>query len=358
MMGKLHVDRITKLSSFKKIKKDWEQLYKSDPNSNLYISWLWLYSLFSTSTFKWAVLAVKNVDSSSYVAFYPFKNDNRGSFGIYPIHRIVYAGKPIAAYSGFLCSPDFESEAIRLLASYIQSSLRWDIFLIDWTKDPRLDSFLSSFPDSKFSIDVSKGLTSLCITLPDDYQSYLNINVRKETRRKIRRRTRFIQRDERYKITYSTADTIDRDIEITCKQWFNRWHRGIETEWHRNVLHQHFENELLRLSMIWDGEAPVAALACVIDPENKIYNAYITSYNPDYSKIAPGIVLFAESIEQAIDQNYKYYDFTLGLDPYKLSFGAKQYEMKDVLIKRKSIKTVVTLMMMKQAGRVFRKLLK
>ncbi len=358
MMGKLRVDRINNPSSFKKIKKDWEQLYRSDPNSNVYISWLWMYGWFSATSDKWVVLGVKNVDTSAYVAFLPLTIFGRGYFGIYPIRRIAHAGRPISAYPGFLCSPDFEPEIIRVLAFYMQSGLRWDVFHLDWTKDPRLGTFLTSFPDAKFSIELSKGLTSLCITLPEDYQSYLKINIGNRTRRTIRHSTNVIQKNERYKIKYSTAETIDRDIEITCKLWFNRWHKEREMEWHRKILFYHFENDLLRLSMIWDGDIPVATLACLIDPVNKIYNAYIASYNPDYSKISPGIVLITKSIKQAIDENYKFYDLTLGMDPYKLSLGPKQYETENVSITRKRLKTAVTLMIMKQAGRVFRKLFK
>ena len=357
-MEKLRVDRINNLTSFGEIKKDWEQLYKSDSNSHVYISWLWLYSWFSTTPYKWVVLGVKNEDTSTYVAFLPLTIYNRGSFGIYPIREIVYGGKPISIYSGFLCSPDFEFIAIRLLASYIQSNLRWDIFHFNATKDSRLDIFLDAFPNSKFLVEASKSLSSLCITLPDDYQTYLSHYVGRRTRKMIRVTTKYIKENERYKITYSTANTIDRDVNALCELWFSRWQKKREVEWHRNTLHHFFENNLLRLSIIWDGEIAVSAAAGLIDPENKTYNAYITSYNPDYSKISPGTVLVAVNIELAIEQDYKYYDFARGLDPYKQSFGPEEYQTKNVSIKRKRLKTVLTLMVMKQVKSVFKKLLK
>jgi len=357
-MEKLRVDRINNLTSFEGIKKDWEQLYKSDSNSHLYISWLWQYSWFSTSPYKWVVLGVKNEETSTYVAFLPLTIHNRGSFGIYPIRHIVFGGKPISIYSGFLCSPEFEFMAIRLLASYIQSNLRWDIFNFNATKDPRLGIFLDRFPNSKFLVEVSKNLSSLCITLPRDYQTYLSIYISKETRRNIRRKTRYIKENERYKITYSTANTIDRDVNALCELWFKRWQKKREVKWHRNTLHHFFENDLLRLSIIWDGEAAVSAAAGLIDNENKTFNAYITSYNPDYSNISPGFVLGIENIKLAIEQGYNYYDFATGLDSYKQSFGPKEYQTKNVSIKRKRLKTVLTLLMMKRVKSVFKKILK
>lgn len=357
-MPDLEIVRINDLDSFEKIRNDWEQLYRSDPNAHLYISWLWMYSLFATSTFKWVVLAAKDIVSSSFVAFYPLKYTYRSFFGIHLISSIVYAGKPIAAYSGFLCDPDNETEAVELIADYIASRLKWDIFLMDWTKDPRLGIFLNSFPETSYTVRVKKGLPQLTIALPGNYDTYLKEKVSRETRRKIRRRTRHIEREENYRINYSTAETIERDIDVICRQWYNRWQRKIETEWHRNALHKHFDHGLLRLSMIWDGDRPVAALACVLDPGKRIYNAYITSYDPDYANIAPGIVLFAESIRQAIELQYDYYDFTLGLDPYKLSFGPQAYEIKDLLIKKKRMKTVVIEKVLNGSRKVLKRLKK
>ena len=70
-MSKLQVERINNLSSFEAIRDDWEHLYKSDPNSQVYTSWLWLYGWFSASSNKLLVLGVKSEDTFSYVAFLP-----------------------------------------------------------------------------------------------------------------------------------------------------------------------------------------------------------------------------------------------------------------------------------------------
>ena len=93
----------------------------------------------------------------------------------------------------------------------------------------------------------------------------------------------------------------------------------------------------------------------MVDPGKKIYNAYITSYDPEYAKIAPGIVLFAESIQHAIEQKYRFYDFTLGLDPFKLSFGPEQYEIKDLMIKKKRMKTVLNEKVLNGGRKILRK---
>ena len=99
------------------------------------------------------------------------------------------------------------------------------------------------------------------------------------------------------------------------------------------------QHNLLRLTTLYYGNTPIAALSCIPDPANKIYNAYLTAYDPQYAHLSPGIVLFAESIKYAIEKKFKFYDLTLGLDYYKLSFRPQQFETKNLRIIRKGIRT-------------------
>jgi len=65
----------------------------------------------------------------------------------------------------------------------------------------------------------------------------------------------------------------------------------------------------------------------------------ITSHDPAYSKIAPGIVLFIDSIRNAIKEKYKVYDFTVGTDAYKQLFGPNISETRNISIKKRNVKT-------------------
>jgi len=355
---KLIVDRINDLSRFKEIKKDWEQLYGSDPNSNVYISWHWMYGCFSFPSSEWTVLGVKNTDTSSYVAFLPITFYNHGAYGIYPIRQIVYGGKPVSVYSGFLCSPDFEFDAIRKLAFYLQSDLKWDIIHFNWIKDPRLGIFMHAFPHSGFVVRESKSLTALIISLPDNYQTYLSSFLHKKIRHSTRAKMKHLLENKKFTFRYANNETVDKDFDALCELWVNRWKQKLLIEWYKHNLKYFFENDLLKLSVIWHEDTPVSALACTIDPVNKFYNSIITSYNPEYSKLGPGIVIFSESIKNAIEQRYKYYDFTVGLDSYKRAFGPEQYETKNISIIRKNIKTFFALKLAKGAKRTLKKIMK
>jgi len=351
-MAELEIVEINTLFSFEEVRKEWDNVYISDPYSTIYISWFWLYGLFSSAQFKWIVLGVKEAGSSSYVAFLPLKIHKIGAFGIYPIRQLEYAGMQNLTYSGLLCLPGFETKAIEVLFSEIQVNLSWDRLSFNMIKDPRLGILLGKFSEPKYSSSKQSDFTTLCITLPNSYDSYLKEFISRESRWSVKRKTRNLLEDNEFEITCSNAKTINRDIDALCKLWFNRWKQKERMDWHKLVMHRYFEKGLLKLSIIWDGNVLVSAVACLLDPEKRTYNLYITSYNPKYHKLSPGIVLTAESIKQAIEHNYRFYDFTGGLDRYKLSFGPERYESIKVLITKKNLKTVLILTLMKQLKRI------
>ena len=113
-----------------------------------------------------------------------------------------------------------------------------------------------------------------------------------------------------------------------------------QREWNgtEKVLHHYSKHDLLKLLTIWDGDTLVAFIAGLLDPEKKIYNFYITNFNPEYSRFSPGLVLLSESFKQAIDQHFDTCDFAGGLDPYKLSFSPVQQESVKVFVRRRTIK--------------------
>ena len=343
-MQRFTLELITDITRLVELKTDWEKVFRKDPNAQIYISWDWFSTWAKNAKSEWVVLAIKDGEKGSFIAFLPLSYQNHKKFGITLTREIEFGGMPNSVYSGFLCLSDGEPEAMKLFVHYIQVNLKWDILRFRWCKDPRLEIFVKEFPKAEYHVDYNESLPSLCITLPNDYQTYFNEFIGKASRRTIRRKLKLLNEDEKYKISFSTKSTIKRDVDATCELWFNRWQKQDEANWHKIALHHFFKQGLLRLIVIWDGETPVSADACLIDPENKIYNAYITSYNPAYARLSPGFVLCAMSIEEAIGENYKYYDFTVGMDSYKLAFGPDKTRTKSVMIKRKNLKNRAKLM--------------
>lgn len=344
-MDELTVIQISDITTFKEIKEDWDRLYQHDSNSTIDTSWFWIFNCISMFKHEWVVLGVMNKENSKYVAFLPLSFYRNGKLGICPLTHMIYVGKPISTYPGFLCCPEYEFDAIRILASFVAKRLNWDILHFNWTRDHRINNFVNAFPEAEFNVEIKESLTSLCLRLPDNYNDYLYNSIRKSTRSKIRSKTKVIQESPDYSLVYSSDKTIENDIEAICGLWLKRWKKEDLVKWHKKILLSYYKNKLLSLSLIWNKETIVGGLACLLDPLNRTYLSYITSYDSNYAQLSPGIVLFGESIKRAIEENYKYYDFTVGLDPYKRAFGPDLHETKNISIKRTRLKTTLMLSM-------------
>jgi len=349
------VEKISDLLKLSEIRKDWEKIYHDDSHSQVYISWLWFWAWANKAKSSWVVIGVKCKTKNSYVAFLPLSYHTHKIGGIGLLREIKFGGKPYSVYSSFLCLSNHESGVFEAIANFIQNELKWEILRLQWVRDSRLKLFIKNFSVSDYSLNYSKGQVSLIATLPDNFELLFNQSMTKKTRKNIRKCEKQIESNDNYRITVTDDKTVDRDIEIMCKLWNNHWSRENELEWYSHFMHHYFKNKLLRLTILWDRRHPVSALSCLLDPVKQTYNPYITSFDPAYFKISPGIYLITESIKHAIEEKYRYYDFTVGLDSYKLSYGPTQYETKNISIKRKSLKIKVATSIFKKVNLFLRK---
>jgi CelD/BcsL family acetyltransferase involved in cellulose biosynthesis len=141
---------------------------------------------------------------------------------------------------------------------------------------------------------------------------------------------------ERYHITYAQADDLDCHVDTLLEQWQARW--GCPDYYRdglRGIFYRCFEEKRLWLSILWDGQKPIGALAAFLDPLKKTVTACITSSDRTYSQLRPGKVVYAYGIQYAIENGYHTFDFTRGNEDYKFSFGAVERFSPSIAIARK-----------------------
>ena len=351
-MKRIIVEKIDELPRLNELSSDWISVYNADPHAHLYTSWLWFHSWAAETRSKWIVLALKDESTGFFIGFFPLSVFENRIGSQLLLRKLYFGGKDYSIFSGFLCLPEYEVDAISELARFMQKDLKWDVFSMNWIRDERIEAFAQRFPQSWFHVNLSDDLMSLRISLPEDYEKFLSGNMGKSTRKRTLEKIKHIQNEDHYQIRIADDESINEDIDALCSLWNARWNRKYEMEWHRTIMHQFYKHNLLRLTILRDRNKVIGGLACFADPEKKIYYAYITSYDPDYIKISPGIVLFVESIRFAIENGYKGYDLSVGHDPYKLSFGPEELRTKSLEVKRKRFRTNLLLKMGKVKKRV------
>lgn len=340
----MRIDIIDTESGFNAIRENWDQVFMADPHAQHFLSWYWLED-YMLRRKRWFVLALRErPEGSPYVAFMPLRvlTEPDNKTGRYH-DTIVMAGNAAADYAGFITLPEYEDHAVAGFCSYLKQQ-NWTDLKLDYIPGPPerrqamiqalqgpLVMFRDSTPTNAYNID-----NSICpvVTLPDNFDTYLDTSMSSQTRQKLRRFLRKIEGDDEYSITFATKETIKRDLDILFHFWRIRWapYKGKErTELligaTRQMLMDCFHRGNLEVPVLWFGERPLGALANIIDRQKLAVLFYITGRDEEWKTPSPGLVLHGYCIRRAIENGLKTYDFLRGNEPYKYFFGPQERQL-------------------------------
>lgn len=339
----MRIDIITTYTQFEKLKINWNAVYERDPEAQFFLSWVWLSQVLRQHVDDWSILAVKVENGSSYyVAFFPLylktlwsKNKKVFCNEIHMLGRIFWAD-----YTGFICHPDYEQSAIPELATQLQKMHWRTIYLKNISaSDQRLDLFIAQFDKDKFFIKNCNNISSIeknnlliCpyVNLPDDFDTYLTENMSTKTRQKLRRFMRKFEASNTLKISYSTPETYEQDLDILIHFWKKKWAqrkgKNIEelAKKYRKILRQGLLSGTVHLPILWQSNTPKGALASFVDWQKKRLLFFVAGRDELFNTPPPGLLLHAYNIRWAIKNGIKTYDFLRGNERYKYSYGVQE----------------------------------
>jgi tetratricopeptide (TPR) repeat protein len=356
-MGNVKIDIIDDFEAFQAIRNNWESVYSADPEAQFFSSWIWLSGVLKWYNEKshesWFIVAATSTDNSDYVAFFPLAiaiDDEKG--GLYS--KLSMAGLADSEHMGFICLPEYVESVSSAFAIFLQQE-EWSVFEVDniQTTHGRMSLFLSKFLKEDFELTLhSHRISDLdqidnsiipYIALPDDWEEYLQNVVSTNTRQKIRRFFRKIEGDNEFNLTHVNADNLELHLDILLGLWKSNWEGRKGAEYCQKVVDKisftfrHcFENQCLYLPVLWQGDQPLGAIASLMDFNRKTILFFIGGRDDTVKDIPPGTVLHAYGIKYAIENEFKVYDFMMGNEAYKFSFGAKERQIKIVVIQRES----------------------
>ncbi len=348
----MRVEVIETLSAFNRLEQDWNGVYDADPDAQLFMSWQWLSGWLGQISTPWVILGAKANERADtpYSAFLPLRIQTKMSDG--RIHNeLNMAGNFAADYTGILCAPGVEHQAIPAFARCLKQMMWARVnFENCRVSEPRMRLLLAHFPKATFQVnEISRvgkvdGIdNNLCpfIELPPDWNAYLE-TLSANTRQKLRRLLKLVGSTGEYRLTLATPETIERDLDTLLKFWEIKWkprkgdlvHTLVRSN--RAMLSRSFKQGLLFLPTLWKDERPLAALATLMDMRKRAYLFYMTGRDQTFDGPPPGMILHAYSIRHAIANGFTEYDFLRGNESYKYSFGVKERRIRCVVVGTKS----------------------
>lgn len=347
----MRVEVIEGRKAIAELRPHWQSVYQADPEANYFLSFEWQFGTAESAGSGGFVLAVRAPhDDSDFVAFLPIRLFTE--FETEGYHNELHlTGNKTSDYNGFICRPEFDETAIPAFATILRG-MNWRHLSLRYipTSEKRLRLFLSPF-----SAEVV-GLKRLSMVEPDgtdngvcpyadlaeDWDEFLQQSVSAKTRQKIRRFLRKVEGSDAYRITHTTGETLDRDIEILNRLWERRWgeSKGDRLEnilrTTRLLLRSAFHTKTLFMPMLWHGTQPVCVLALLVDHQKKAYNFLIGGRDLSFKGLPSGLVLHSYAIRHAISHGINRYEFLRGNEPYKYAFATGEVKLRSLLISTRS----------------------
>jgi tetratricopeptide (TPR) repeat protein len=354
----MEIDIINDFETFQAIRSNWEFVYASDLQAQFSLSWIWLSEVVKQYVEHiehkelWFVLAAKPKNNTNYVAFLPLSLEvkQRSDIGLY--NQLSLVGITDADHAGFICLPGYEEEVASDFATYIQRQETWSKFELDKIpqEDRRLKLFLQSFPQESFEVHENQIINTLdqidnsiipYVSLPDTWEQYLQDTLSSNTRQKIKRLLKKVESSDEFYLTHVNAENLERHIEILFNFWRASWEgrKGSEQcqmilERTQDTLYHCFDYQCLYFPVLWKGIEPLGAIANLIDSQKKTVSFLIGGRDDTVKDLPVGIILHAYAIRDAINKGFKVYDFLVGNEAYKFSFGAQERRIKTVTLQR------------------------
>jgi hypothetical protein len=230
----MYISVIDNFETLAKFRTDWDSVYEADPEAQFFLSWTWISRWLKELNWHWVILAAKpTAEAPTYIAFFPLKFRTTKTKEGKIFREIAMAGNRAADYTGFICTPEFHDHAIQAFAIYMKRK-NWHAIHLEniFVSSRRLSLFLKHFSRSDFdTIQVEQideiGNINNCIcpyvTLPADWETYLNNVLSSNTRQKVRRFLKKVETSSEFRITHAETDTVEHDVDILLGFWALKW---------------------------------------------------------------------------------------------------------------------------------------
>lgn len=352
----MRVDLIETPEAFERLEQSWNRVQDADPEAGYFLSWQWLTVVFRHNPGRWRVLAARpDGEPRNYVAFLPLRLDVRWSRT-----RMEFATKLNAAgrlswgqYTGFVCMPDREEEALAALAATLRT-LPWShARLTNWlVSDRRRALFLRDFAPDEYEVSVDDRVRTegtvdnlVCpfVPLSDSYEEYLTTRVSANTRQKIRRFSRKVEQSPDLHLAPTGPDQFEEHLDALLELWLRKWGpvRGQDTaeevaRRYREILGHSMECDAIFMPMLWSAGTLLGGLVHIVDRRKGVVHFIVAGRDEAASEPSVGLVLHAYTIRWAIENKMRIYDLCHGNEAYKYSLGATDKRIEHLAIRRRS----------------------
>ena len=347
----MKVRTIEDLKGFESLKTDWERLSKTLITENGYEwNYKWWRHLGKGKNLKLVVFEHNN----KFIGIAPMFVEQIRTFRFFTLNKLSIMGGDVTDYKDVLIDGSFDKESVLLaLMEYVQQEIRPDLIEFGqvntgylnfdiWEKYFEKEVYEPLLTKECHGVDLSK------FENYDDYYKQLSKGLKKDFRNKknkIKNDGILIEFEIKTEINNKDIESIAQ-VNIERQKFLRQ--KGFDK---RDSLYADKNKTQFIKDFFCNGEAETRRLAYL--RFNKDIIAYVlyfeekesihlwnAAFDPRYEIYSPSKLLYNELIKYSFDNNYKYFDFMRGNEPYKLHW-TNNFTINHYLIKKCSLKSKI-----------------
>jgi CelD/BcsL family acetyltransferase involved in cellulose biosynthesis len=324
---------VNSLDGLRALESEWRELWRRDRSATPFHSpdWLIPWTRYLWGGGKLQVVTLRRGGRLAAVTPFFVWGYGRGEL------RLSLLGCGISDYLGMISVPGFADEAAGAVARWMtQPEVEWNSCDLQELRpgDPLLAAA------QRFT-GLEPWQCSVCpvMSLRGSLKEQLAETAAK-FRRSIRTAEKRLHEAGDVEFVRATAEDVDWVIDALFDLHTARWQECGESgmfarpslrKFHREVAHRFARNDMLRLyGLLVNGQC--VAVQYNFAANRRVY-AYLAGFDPAWNRSSPGAVLLAHSIEDAIAEGDREFDFLRQAEEFKYSWGAVDQRTEQLLIR-------------------------
>ena len=322
----LELELIENESDFLNLKEDWNNLCQNPINS-----FEWSYAWWKNLGKNYALKIIRACFNGKTLGIAPLCIQTARVLKISNVKSLCFIGNNISDYLGFLIKEGEDRELIfSFLLDFALNKLSYDFVEFKQINSSSIDIELWEKYAKLYDFEIIESGVNKNIELSEycSYQEYFE-NLSKKHKANTKNKINKIKKSG-LNFYYFFKEDIDKsDIELISEMNIKRQKFLYEKGFKKRDSQYADSNKKSFLSKYLCNKLNKSKMLAYLKCENKII-AYVlffkskdtlfywdASFDVEYEKFSPSIILLNESIKYAFENNYKFFDFIRGDDNYK-----------------------------------------
>ena len=353
-MTEIRIEVIDDTKGLVALRKNWDALMEKARHISVFSSWEWMslwWKHYGTGHDLKVLVALQEDNVVGILPLYVSRQRFSRYFNARILRLVGSGGDTSPDYLGPILGPGIEEAVCSRFAEYLLRVLDiWDVsnFTDILNTTPFHAALLSACRMHGLSFQDGIPGNIQIFTLPSNWKDYLASIPRERRYRHNSRRRKLTEKHAVRFFAWESTDTLDQAIDKLIALHRLRWQDRPDDQsfrspeylgFHREVIRICHERGWIRLYCLEIDGAISAIYYCYLFREELLY--YQAGFDPAYEKYRPGHVLLGFIVEEAINQQYKVFDFLKGQYSFKSEWANGIQETRSLIIYRRTLPALV-----------------